>query len=78
MPGRVQQLRVALLRLLASSDGHPSASHLYDQIKDQFPTTSPGTSYKTLNLLRETGEALELGFSPIGTARLAVRLVPSR
>jgi Fur family peroxide stress response transcriptional regulator len=78
LPGRVQQLRVAMLRLLASSDGHPSASHLYDQIKGQFPTTSPGTSCKTLNLLKETGEALELGFSPIGTARLAVRLVPRR
>jgi Fur family peroxide stress response transcriptional regulator len=55
--------RIALLRLLASSDGHPSASHLYDRIQAQFPTTSPATIYKTLNLLKDLDEVLELGFS---------------
>jgi Fur family peroxide stress response transcriptional regulator len=60
---RLTPQRVALLRLLATSDGHPSASQLYDQIKAQFPTTSPATVYKTLNLLKEMGEVLELGFS---------------
>jgi Fur family peroxide stress response transcriptional regulator len=60
---RLTPQRIALLRLLAASDGHPSASHLYDQIKDQFPTTSLATVYKTLNVLREMGEVLELGFS---------------
>lgn len=60
---RLTPQRVALLRLIAASDGHPSASHLYEQIKAQFPTTSPATVYKTLNLLKELGEVLELGFS---------------
>lgn len=60
---RMTPQRAALLHLIASSEGHPSASHLYDQIKDQFPTTSPATVYKTLNLLKELGEVLELGFS---------------
>jgi Fur family transcriptional regulator, peroxide stress response regulator len=60
---RVTPQRAALLRLIASSDGHPSASNLYDQIKTQFPTTSPATVYKTLNLLKELDEVLELGFS---------------
>jgi Fur family peroxide stress response transcriptional regulator len=60
---RLTPQRVALLRLIASSDGHPSASHLYEQIKAQFPTTSLATVYKTLNLLKELGEVLELGFS---------------
>ena len=60
---RLTPQRVALLRLLATSDGHPSASQLYEQIKDRFPTTSPATVYKTLNLLKEMGEVLELGFS---------------
>jgi Fur family peroxide stress response transcriptional regulator len=55
--------RIALLRLLAVSGGHPSASDLYDQIQAQFPTTSPATVYKTLNLLKDLGEVLELGFS---------------
>ena len=60
---RLTPQRTALLRLLAASEGHPSASHLYEQIKAQFPTTSPATVYKTLNLLKEMGEVLELGFS---------------
>jgi Fur family peroxide stress response transcriptional regulator len=60
---RLTPQRVALLRLIAASDGHPSASHLYDKIKDQFPTTSLATVYKTLNLLKDLGEVLELGFS---------------
>jgi Fur family peroxide stress response transcriptional regulator len=60
---RLTPQRIALLRLLAVSDRHPSASHLYDQIKDHFPTTSLATVYKTLNVLKEIDEVLELGFS---------------
>jgi Fur family peroxide stress response transcriptional regulator len=59
---RLTPQRVALLRLLAASEGHPSASQLYDQLRAQFPTTSPATVYKTLNLLKAMGEVLELGF----------------
>jgi Fur family peroxide stress response transcriptional regulator len=60
---RLTPQRVALLRLLAASEGHPSAADLYEQIKEQFPTTSPATVYKTLTLLKDMGEVLELGFS---------------
>lgn len=60
---RLTPQRVALLHLLAESNGHPSASHLYDQLHAQFPTTRPGTIYKTLNLLKDLDEVLELGFS---------------
>ena len=55
--------RVALLRLLAASDAHPIAMMLYDQLRSRFPTTSPATVYKTLNLLKDLDEVLELGFS---------------
>jgi Fur family transcriptional regulator, peroxide stress response regulator len=60
---RLTPQRLALLRLIASSDGHPSASNLHQQIKAQFPTTSPATVYKTLTLLKELGQVLELGFA---------------
>ena len=60
---RLTPQRIALLRLLATSNGHPSASQLYEQMKDQFPTTSLATVYKTLNVLKEIDEVLELGFS---------------
>jgi len=60
---RLTPQRIALLRLLSIRDGHPSASDLYDQLQSRFPTTSPATVYKTLNLLKELDEVLELGFS---------------
>ncbi|MFW6056011.1 MAG: Fur family transcriptional regulator [Chloroflexota bacterium] len=60
---RLTPQRVALVKLLAADDGHPSAAHLYDRISEQFPTSSPATVYKTLNLLKDLGEVLELGFS---------------
>jgi Fur family peroxide stress response transcriptional regulator len=60
---RLTPQRVALLRLIAVSEGHPSASHLYEEIKEQFPTTSLATVYKTLAILKDMGEVLELGFS---------------
>jgi Fur family transcriptional regulator, peroxide stress response regulator len=60
---RMTPQRTALLRLIAASEGHPSAAHLYEQIRDDFPTTSLATVYKTLNLLKGLGEVLELGFA---------------
>lgn len=60
---RLTPQRVALLRLISASEGHPSATQLYDRLKEHFPTTSPGTVYKFLNLLKELDEVLELGFS---------------
>ena len=59
---RLTPQRMALLRLLAESDGHPSATHLYEQLREQFPTTSLATVYKTLTVLKDMGEVLELGF----------------
>lgn len=58
---RLTPQRVELIRLIASSKGHPSASRLYTQIKVQFPTMSLATVYKTLDLLKELGEVLEIG-----------------
>jgi Fur family peroxide stress response transcriptional regulator len=60
---RLTPQRVALVRLLATSEDHPSATQIYDVLQDRFPTMSPATVYKTLNLLKDLGEVLELGFS---------------
>lgn len=59
---RLTPQRVAVLRILAASKGHPSVEQIYDQIKVQFPTTSLATVYKLVALLREMGEVLQLGF----------------
>jgi Fur family peroxide stress response transcriptional regulator len=60
--GRLTLPRVALLRLLATGEGYPSVSDWYNQLQAQFPTTSPGTVYKTLSLLKDLDEVLEPGF----------------
>ena len=57
---RLTPQRVELVRLIASSEGHPSAAQLYARIKPQFPTMSQATVYKTLALLKELGQVLEI------------------
>ena len=59
---RLTPQRMAVLKILASSFNHPSVEQVYDQVKVDFPMTSLGTVYKTVTLLKEMGEILELGF----------------
>jgi Fur family peroxide stress response transcriptional regulator len=60
---RLTPQRMAVLKILAHSDGHPSVDKIYEQVRDSFPMTSLGTVYKTITLLKDMGEVLELGFS---------------
>jgi len=60
---RLTPQRMAVLKVLVLSDGHPSVEHIYNQVKEDFPMTSLGTVYKTVSMLKEMGEILELGFS---------------
>jgi Fur family peroxide stress response transcriptional regulator len=57
---RLTPQRVELVRLIAVSDGHPSANQLYKKIKLKFPTMSHATVYKTLALLKEMNQVLEI------------------
>jgi len=57
---RLTPQRVELVRLIASSTNHPSAAQLYAKIKTRFPTMSHATVYKTLALLKDMGQVLEI------------------
>ncbi len=57
---RLTPQRVELVRLIAVSEGHPSAQQFYEQIKLKFPTMSQATVYKTLALLKELNQVLEI------------------
>jgi Fur family peroxide stress response transcriptional regulator len=57
---RLTPQRVELVRLIAASEGHPSAAQLYAKIKTRFPTMSPATVYKTLALLKDMDQVLEI------------------
>ena len=65
---RITPQRLAVLKILSASDGHPSVDRIYNQVKLDFPTTSLATVYKTVTLLKELNELLELGF-PDGSNR---------
>ncbi len=56
---RMTPQRFELVRIIAASDGHPSASQIYEAIKNQFPTISQATVYNTLALLKEMNQVLE-------------------
>ncbi len=70
---RVTPQRLAILRQFADSRSHPSVERVYAAVKPDFPTTSLATVYKTVGLLKELGEALEIGFGD-GSNRYDVRL----
>ena len=55
--------RLAILKILAESKGHPGAEEIHAAVKADFPTTTIATVYKTLAVLKSIGEVLELEFS---------------
>ncbi len=65
---KITPQRLAIVDILAKSEGHPSVEHIYVQIKKDFPTMSLATVYKNVLLIKSLGEVLELGF-PDGSNR---------
>lgn len=57
---RLTPQRMELVRLIASSEGHPSAAQIYERIRFRFPTMSQATVYKTLALLKEMNQVFEI------------------
>lgn len=60
---RITPQRLEILKILASSEEHPSVEEIYSAVVKDFPTTSLATVYKTIALLKKLGEVLELEFS---------------
>jgi Fur family peroxide stress response transcriptional regulator len=65
---RLTPQRLAVLKVLAVSEGHPTVEQIYETVRPEFPTSSVATIYKTVNLLKQLNEVLELGF-PDGSNR---------
>lgn len=63
---RITPQRLAILRILARSEDHPEVEWVHRQIQKDYPTTSLATVYKTVTLLKELGQVLELGFADRG------------
>lgn len=64
---RATPQRLAVLRILATRDDHPSVEQIHQEVRRDFPTTSLATIYKIVLMLKELGQVLELGFADAGS-----------
>ena len=65
---RMTPQRLAIVKILAKSEDHPTVENIHDRIRKDFPTMSLATVYKNIELIKSLGEVLELGF-PDGSNR---------
>lgn len=63
---RITPQRIAILKAFLNTDSHPGVEQVYKLVKEDFPTTSLATVYKTVNLLKDIDEILEISFSDRG------------
>ena len=60
---RHSKQRTAILMVLKSTNHHPTADWIYEQVRKTMPNISLGTVYRNLKLLKEEGVILELDFA---------------
>ena len=65
---RITPQRLAIVKILAKSEGHLRVENIHVQVKKDFPTMSLATVYKNIIFIKSFGEVLELGF-PDGSNR---------
>jgi len=59
--GRKSKQKEAILKVVKSTDTHPTADWVYEQVRRDIPNISLGTVYRNLKLLMRDGEILGLG-----------------
>jgi len=62
MEYRRSRQREEILKVLRSSEIHPTANWIYDQLKDDYPSLSLGTVYRNLSILVEQGLVDKIDF----------------
>lgn len=65
---KITPQRMAVAKILARSEGHPSVEEIYKALQDDFPTMSLATVYRNVMLIKSLGQVLEIGF-PDGSNR---------
>ncbi|MFL6238010.1 MAG: Fur family transcriptional regulator [Actinomycetes bacterium] len=66
---RLTPQRRAVLDVLRSCSDHPTAADVLDRVRARHPGVGAATVYRSLALLVETGEALELNLGDGASAR---------
>lgn len=54
--------RIEILNILTQTKTHPTAEDMYQKVKEKFPTISPATVYKTIQVLKNARKIQELAF----------------
>ncbi|KAF0234411.1 MAG: Fur family transcriptional regulator peroxide stress response [Desulfovibrionaceae bacterium] len=73
---RLTPQRLAIVQAVLVHGGHPTVEQIHRQILPAYPTTSLATVYKTISLLKEEGEILELEFGERGNRYDGIRPKP--
>jgi len=68
---KITPQRLAIIRILSKSEGHPSVEEIYGQLQRDFPGISQATVYRNILLMKSLGEVLELGFPDEATVMTA-------
>jgi Fur family peroxide stress response transcriptional regulator len=63
MNRRETKQREAILRILRNTRSHPTADHIYDEVRKDIPNISKGTVYRNLQVLKEMGLVAELNLN---------------
>ncbi len=64
---KITPQRVAVARILAGCDRHPSVEEICEELQHDFPGVSQATVYRAIMLIKSLGEALELAFPDGGS-----------
>ena len=62
---RKSKQREAILKTIRSTDSHPTAEWVYEQVRREVPAISLGTVYRNIKRLRDGGTVSELDFAPV-------------
>ena len=60
---RKSKQRDAILRVLRSTNTHPTVQWIYDQVRHEIPNISMGTVYRNLKLLKKEEQIIELNLA---------------
>jgi Fur family peroxide stress response transcriptional regulator len=52
--------RMAVLKVLIGNEEHLNVDQVYERVRPDFPMISIATIYKTISMLKEMGEVIEL------------------
>jgi len=59
--------RLAIIRVLVESKGHPSVEDICARLRKDFPGISPATVYRNVMLIKSLGETVEIALAGSGS-----------